>query len=118
MAQEAEVDSQCVQAAQELSFLPQARPCLPVFHRGLASSQTWGSYFLSRTKITSLLGVPRTVRMLLWPGWGDQEATSLEVRHKLLLIGRSEVKGSRTISKGFPLNRMRGYWLSGNVSHK
>lgn len=105
MAQEAEVDSQCVQAAQELSVLPQARPCLPVFYRGLASSQTWGSYFLSRTKITSLLGVPRTVRMLLWPGWGDQEATNLEVRHKLLLTGRSEVKGSRTISKGFPLNR-------------
>lgn len=43
--------------------------------------------------------------MLLWPGWGDQEATSLEVRHKLLLTGRSEVKGSKTISKGFPLNR-------------
>lgn len=59
MTQEAEVDSQCVQAAQELSFLPEAKPLLPVFHQGLASSQTWGSYFLSRTKITSLLGGPK-----------------------------------------------------------
>lgn len=41
--------------------------------------------------------------MLLWPGWGDQEATSLEVRHKLLLTGRSEVKVLELFLRDFHL---------------
>lgn len=50
-------DSQCIQVAQELPFLPQARPLLPVSQRGLAlPSQGWGSHCLGRTKINSLLG--------------------------------------------------------------
>lgn len=32
--------------------------------------------------------------MLFWTGWGDQEASRLEVRHKLLLTMRGEAKGS------------------------
>lgn len=113
MTQEAEVDS--------VFKLPKSFPSSPrPDHSYQFSIETWPLHKLGdHTSLAELkfqfVGVPRTVRMLLWPGWGDQEATSLEVRHKLLLTGRSEVKGSGTISKGFPLNRMRGYWLSGNV---
>lgn len=106
MTQEAEVDS--------VFKLPKSFPSFPrPDHSYQFSIETWPlhklgeSHFLSRTKITSLLGSQGLLECCF--GLGG------EIGHKLLLTGRSEVKGSRTISKGFPLNRMRGYWLSGNV---
>lgn len=76
--------------------MPQARPLVPVSHRGLAQPlhKFEDHTSLADWKLSAWLGSQELVRMLLWSGWENPEAGSLEVRKAPLATVRGEATES------------------------